>query len=157
MLTSEGPKVLEFNVRFGDPEAQAILPRLKGDILPLLVEVAEGRLGQHRPEWTRDPAVSVILASGGYPGSYETGKTIEGIDAANVELDEGTYVFHSGTKMDDGKLVTAGGRVLAVTALGQNLPAAIERAYQGVERIRFDGCEYRKDIGKKALDRFQGG
>ena len=157
MLTSEGPKVLEFNVRFGDPEAQAILPRLKGDILPLLLEVAEGRLGQHRPEWTREPAVTVVLASGGYPGRYETGKTIEGIDPGSVELDEGTYVFHAGTKMDDGKLVTAGGRVLAVTALGQNLQAAIERSYQGVDRIRFEGRHYRKDIGKKALARFQGG
>jgi len=157
MLTSEGPKVLEFNVRFGDPEAQAILPRLKGDILPLLVEVAQGKLGQHHPEWTREPTVSVVLASGGYPGKYEIGKTIEGIDPGSVELDEGTYVFHAGTKMDDDKLVTAGGRVLAVTALGQNLQAAIERSYQGVERIHFDGREYRKDIGKKALARFQGG
>ncbi len=157
MLTGEGPKVLEFNVRFGDPEAQAILPRLKDDILPLLLEVAEGRLGQHRPEWTREPAVSVVLASGGYPGTYETGKAIEGIDPGSVELDEGTYVFHAGTKMDDDKLVTSGGRVLAVTALGQNLQAAIERSYQGVDRIRFEGRHYRKDIGKKALARIQGG
>lgn len=157
MLTADGPKVLEFNVRFGDPEAQAILPRLKDDILPLLVEVAEGRLGPHRPEWTRDPSVSVVLASGGYPGKYETGKPIEGLDAGEVELDEGTFVFHAGTKTNDGALVTSGGRVLAVTALGQNLKAAIERAYRGVDRIRFDGCHYRKDIGHKALARIQGG
>jgi phosphoribosylamine--glycine ligase len=157
MLTADGPKVLEFNVRFGDPEAQAILPRLKNDILPLLVEVAEGRLGPHRPEWTRDPSVSVVLASGGYPGKYETGKPIEGLDAGTVELAEGTFVFHAGTKKTDGALVTSGGRVLAVTALGQNLKAAIERAYQGVDRIRFDGCHYRKDIGHKALARIQGG
>lgn len=157
MLTSDGPKVLEFNVRLGDPEAQAILPRFKGDLLPLLLEVAEGRLGKHRPEWTREPAVSVVLASGGYPGPYQTGKPIEGLESGTVELGEGAYVFHAGTKMEDGKLVTAGGRVLAVTALGQNLKAAIENCYQGVGHIRFDGCHYRKDIGQRALARLTGG
>ncbi len=157
MLTSEGPKVLEFNARFGDPEAQAILPRLKGDLLPLLLEVAEGRLGKHRPEWTREPAVSVVLASGGYPGSYETGKPIKGLEDGTIELGEAAYVFHAGTKNEDGNLVTAGGRVLAVTALGQNLKAAIDLSYQHVERIQFEGRQYRKDIGLKALARLTGG
>jgi len=156
MLTAEGPKVLEFNVRLGDPEAQAILPRLKDDLLPLLVEVAEGHLGQHRPEWMREPAVSVVLTSGGYPGKYETGVEIQGLEPGQVELNEGTYVFHAGTKMDGDKLVTAGGRVLAVTALGQNLKAAIEHAYHGVEKVQFEGRRFRKDIGRKALERLVG-
>jgi phosphoribosylamine--glycine ligase len=157
MLTQDGPKVLEYNVRFGDPEAQAILPRLKSDLLPLLMEVANGRLGQHRPEWTREPAVTVVMASGGYPGNYDSGKLIEGIDPNKVEQSEGTYVFHSGTARSEGKLVTAGGRVLAVTAVGQNLKAAIDRAYEGVGRIRFEGNHFRKDIGGKALARLAGG
>lgn len=157
MLTSEGPKVLEFNVRFGDPEAQAILPRFKGDLLPLLLEVAEGRLGKHRPEWTREPAVSVVLASGGYPGSYETGKPIEGLPQGTVEMSEGAYAFQAGTKAEGGDVVTAGGRVVAVTALGQNLKAAIELSYQCAERIQFEGRQYRKDIGHKALARLTGG
>jgi len=157
MLTADGPKVLEFNVRFGDPEVQAILPRLKDDLLPLLLEVAEGRLGQHRPEWTREPAVSVVLASGGYPGKYETGKAIHGLEEGKVELDEGICVFHAGTKEVDGKLVTGGGRVLTVTALGQNLKIAIARSYEGVARIQFEGQHFRKDIGQKALAHITGG
>ena len=157
MLTADGPKVLEFNVRFGDPEAQAILPRLKSDLLPLLMEVANGRLGQHRPEWTREPAVTVVMAAGGYPGAYESGKLIEGIDAKQVEQSEGTYVFHSATASAEDGLVTAGGRVLAVTAIGQNLKGAIDRAYEGVGRIRFEGNHFRKDIGGKALARLTGG
>jgi len=157
MLTADGPKVLEFNVRFGDPEVQAILPRLKDDLLPLLLEVAEGRLGQHRPEWTREPAVSVVLASGGYPGKYETGKAIHGLEEGKVELDEGICVFHAGTKEVDGKLVTGGGRVLTVTALGQNLKTAIARSYEGVARIQFEGQHFRKDIGQKALAHITGG
>ena len=157
MLTADGPKVLEFNVRFGDPEAQAILPRLKDDLLPLLLEVAEGALGQHHPAWTREPAVSVVLASGGYPGKYETGKTIHGLEDGKVELDDGICVFHAGTKEEDGELVTGGGRVLAVTALGQNLKTAIARSYEGVARIQFEGQHFRKDIGLKALARITGG
>lgn len=156
MITAEGPKVLEFNVRFGDPEAQSILPRLKSDLLPLLVEVADGRLGPHRPEWMREPAVAVVLASGGYPGSYETGKPITGLENGNVELDENMLVFHSGTKSEGGNLVTAGGRVLCVTALGQNLKAAIERSYEGVARITFEGEFHRTDIGHRALARLSG-
>jgi phosphoribosylamine--glycine ligase len=157
MLTAEGPKVLEFNVRFGDPEAQAILPRLKSDLLPLLMEVSQGHLGQHRLEWIREPAVSVVLASGGYPGKYEIGKPIQGLESGTVELDEGIYVFHSGTAVDHDKIVTSGGRVCAVTGVGQNLKGAIEHAYRGVERIRFEGCHFRKDIGQRALARLAGG
>jgi phosphoribosylamine--glycine ligase len=157
MITAEGPKVLEFNVRLGDPEAQAILPRLKSDLFPLLREVSEGRLGQHKLEWTREPAVSVVLASGGYPGTCESGKAIEGLEPGKVEIDEGVYAFHAATKMEEGKLVTSGGRVLAVTGLGQNLKAAIDNAYRGVDRITFEGRHYRKDIGSRALARLASG
>ncbi len=157
MVTKDGPKVLEYNVRFGDPETQAVLPRYTGDLLPLLKEVADGRLGQHKPEWSREPAITVILASGGYPGSYETGNKIEGVDLAKgVEIDDGICVFHSGTKKDGDSLVTSGGRVLAVTGMGQNLKAAIERTYQAVDGIKFEGMHYRKDIGQKALARMSG-
>ena len=157
MVTKDGPKVLEYNVRFGDPETQAVLPRYTGDLLPLLKEVADGHLGQHKPEWSRDPAITVILASGGYPGSYETGKKIEGVDPAKgVEIDEGVCLFHAGTKKDGDNLVTGGGRVLAVTGIGQNLKAAIERTYKAVDGIKFEGMHYRKDIGQKALARMSG-
>jgi phosphoribosylamine--glycine ligase len=156
MLTAEGPKVLEFNVRLGDPEAQAILPRLRSDLFPVLMEVSQGHLGQHRLEWAREPAVTVVLASSGYPGKYDTGTPIEGLDPGKVEMDEGIYVFHAGTKMENGKIVTAGGRVCAVTGIGQNLKAAIEHAYQGVERIHFEGRQFRTDIGQKALARLAG-
>jgi len=157
MVTKDGPKVLEYNVRFGDPETQAVLPRYTGDLLPLLKEVADGHLGQHKPEWSRDPAITVILASGGYPGSYESGKKIEGVDLAKgVEIDEGIRLFHAGTKKDGDTLVTGGGRVLAVTGIGQNLKAAIEKTYKGVDGIKFEGMHYRKDIGQKALARMSG-
>lgn len=156
ILTPTGPQVLEFNVRLGDPEAQAIIPRLKSDLLPLLAEVAAGRLGQHRLEWTREPAVTVVLASGGYPGSYETGLPIEGLGDGSVDRAEGTYVFQAGVKKDGDAFVTSGGRVLAVTAVGTNLKAAVERAYESAATIRFEGCHYRKDIGRKALARLAG-
>ncbi len=157
MITKDGPKVLEYNVRFGDPETQAVLPRFKGDLLALFKEVAEGKLEQHKPDWSREPAITVILASGGYPGSYETGKKIEGVDLAKgVEIAEGVCLFHAGTKKSEDSLVTAGGRVLAVTGIGQNLKAAIERTYQAVGTIRFEGMHYRKDIGQKALARMSG-
>lgn len=157
IITTEGPKVLEFNVRFGDPEAQAMLPRLKSDLFPLLMEVSQGHLGQHKLEWTREPAVSVVLASGGYPGKYETGKEITGLEEGKVEIAEGTYVFHSGTELEGGKLVTAGGRVLSVTGLGQNLKTAVERAYAGIERVQFEGRQFRTDIGQRAVARLTGG
>ncbi len=157
MVTSEGPMVLEYNVRFGDPEAQVILPRLKGDLLPLLIESADGNLGQHKLEWRREPAVTVVLASAGYPGQYETGKPIQGLDESKgVEIEEGIHVFHAGTKREDGKLVTGGGRVLGVTGIGQNLKLAIDQTYRAVAGIGFEGAHYRKDIGQKALDRIAG-
>ena len=157
MITKDGPKVLEYNVRFGDPETQAVLPRFKGDLLALFKEVAEGKLAQHKPDWSREPAITVILASGGYPGSYETGKKIEGVDLAKgVDIAEGVCLFHAGTKESEDSLVTAGGRVLAVTGIGQNIKAAIERTYQAVGNIRFEGMHYRKDIGQKALARMSG-
>jgi phosphoribosylamine--glycine ligase len=156
MLTADGPKVLEFNVRLGDPEAQAILPRLKSDLFPLLMEVSQGHLGQHRLEWVREPAVTVVLASSGYPGKYETGKPIEGLDSGQVEAGEGLYVFHSGTKVENGKIVTSGGRVCAVTGISHNLKGSIERAYEGVGGIQFEGRQFRNDIGQKALARLAG-
>lgn len=157
MITKDGPKVLEYNVRFGDPETQAVLPRFKGDLLQLFKEVAQGKLEQHKPEWSREPAITVILASGGYPGSYETGKKIEGVDLAKgVEVADGVCLFHAGTKKSGDSLVTAGGRVLAVTGIGQNLKGAIDRAYQAVGNIRFEGMHFRKDIGQKALARMSG-
>jgi phosphoribosylamine---glycine ligase len=157
MITAEGPKVLEFNVRLGDPEAQAMLPRLKSDLFPILMEVSQGHLGQHKLEWTPEPAVAVVVASGGYPGKYETGKEITGLEEGKVEIGEGTYVFHAGTAIEGGKLVTSGGRVLSVTGLGQNLKTAVERAYAGVDRARFEGRQFRNDIGQKALARLSGG
>jgi phosphoribosylamine--glycine ligase len=158
MITSEGPQVLEYNVRFGDPEAQVMLPRLKTDLLPLMVEVAAGKLGQHKLEWSREPAVTVVLASGGYPGHYETGKPIQGLDKEKgVEIDPGLYAFHAGTKQEGGNLVTGGGRVLAVTGMGKNLKVAIERTYKAVSGIHFEGVHYRKDIGQKALAHLSGG
>ena len=158
MITKEGPKVLEYNVRFGDPEAQVILPRLKADLLPLLKEAADGQLGQHKLEWSRDPAVTVVMASGGYPDHYETGKPIKGLDKdQGVEIAEATHVFHAGTNVVDDQLVTGGGRVLGVTGLGQNLKQAIERSYQAVSGIQFEGEHYRKDIGRRALARIEGG
>lgn len=156
MLTAEGPRVLEFNARFGDPEAQSLLPRLRSDLLPLLREVADGNLGQHKLEWHREPSVTVVLASGGYPDHYEVGKPIQGLDASGSLSLEGVHVFHSGTREVEGRLVSGGGRVLSVTAVGQNLKTAIERAYQAIERIRFEGMHYRKDIGQKALARLSG-
>jgi phosphoribosylamine--glycine ligase len=157
IITKDGPKVLEYNCRFGDPETQAVLPRFQGDFLPLFKEVAAGKLEQHKPEWSREPAVTVILASGGYPGSYQTGKKIEGVDLAKgVEVAEGVRLFHAGTKKSEDSLVTAGGRVLAVTGIGQNLKVAIDRAYQAVGGIHFEGMHYRKDIGHKALARMSG-
>jgi len=154
---ADAPKVLEYNVRLGDPEAQALLPRLKSDLFPLLREVSEGHLGQHRLEWTREPAVTVVMASSGYPGKYETGKPIEGLDEGKVEVEEGVFVFHAGTSVQDGKVVTSGGRVCAVTGLGQNLKSSIDNAYRGVDRIRFEGRHFRKDIGSRALARLAGG
>ncbi len=150
MLTTTGPKVLEFNTRFGDPETQPILMRLKSDLVEAMLATIEGTLDKITLKWDDRPAVCVVLASGGYPDKYETGKVITGIDEARVMPD--VMIFHAGTKTNEqGQLVTAGGRVLGVTALGKNIAEAKRRAYNAVEKIHFDGMYYRKDISDKAL------
>ena len=149
MLTADGPTVLEYNARFGDPETQAILPRLKSDLVDVMVATTEGRLGAVALEWSSDAAVSVVLASKGYPGAYDIGKPITGIDEA--ETVEGVTVYHAGTTIsDDGELVTNGGRVLNVTAVAPTLSEARKRAYEAVAKISFEGMEYRTDIARAA-------
>ena len=147
MLTAEGPKVIEFNCRFGDPECQALMVRWPGDLVPLLFAAARGESWPALAAWPPHASVCVALASGGYPGKYRTGVPIEGIEAA--EAKPGVQVFHAGTALRDGKLVTAGGRVLGVTALAGDLPAAIRAAYDAVKEIRFEGMHYRTDIGRR--------
>jgi len=149
MITGGGPRVLEFNVRFGDPETQPILARLKSDLLEVLLAVCDGTLDQITLEWDRRPAVCVVMASGGYPGDYEKGKKIIGIEEAQ-QLED-VIVFHAGTKDMDGDIVTSGGRVLGVTALGQTIRDAKERAYRAVDKIKFDGAYCRRDIADKAI------
>lgn len=151
MITDSGPKVIEYNVRFGDPETQAVLARLKSDIVPILLACAEGDLGGAEVEWSEDVAVCVVLASKGYPGKYEKGKPISGLDKAGDVSD--AIVFHAGTTAKDGKIVTNGGRVLGATALGADIPSAIERAYECADAIKFAGKYCRTDIGKKAVAR----
>ena len=151
MITGGGPRVLEFNVRFGDPETQPILARLKSDLLEVLLAVCDGTLDQITLEWDRRPAVCVVMASGGYPGDYEKGKKIIGIEEAQ-QLED-VIVFHAGTKDMDGDIVTNGGRVLGVTALGQTIRDAKERAYRAVDKIKFDGAYCRRDIADKAIKR----
>lgn len=150
MLTPEGPKVLEFNARFGDPETQVILPRLKNDLVDVMLACAEQRLDEVELSWRDEWAVAVVLTSAGYPGSYEKGKVITGVEDADA-LDEVT-VYHAGTAVTDtGELVTSGGRVLAVTALGDTFEAARDLAYAACEKIDFEGKTLRHDIGLKAL------
>ncbi|MDF1542856.1 MAG: phosphoribosylamine--glycine ligase [Anaerosomatales bacterium] len=150
ILTDDGPKVLEFNARSGDPETQVVLPRLKSDLAGAMLATAEGRLADIDLEWSDEWAVSVVLASGGYPGDYDTDMPISGIDRA--EQVPGVIVYHAGTRLaGDGHLLTAGGRVLNVTALGPDFASARERAYEGVAAISFDGMFYRSDIGARAL------
>ena len=150
MLTPEGPKVLEFNARFGDPETQVVLPRLEGDLVNIMLAVAEGRPEDIVLSWSDKWAVSVVLASEGYPGSYEKGKVILGLEEAQ-DLD-GVIVFHAGTALNpDGELITAGGRVLNVVALGDAFEEARNRAYEACELIKFEGVQYRSDIGRRAL------
>ena len=150
MFTPEGPKVLEFNARFGDPETQVVLARLESDLVDIMWAVAQGRPGDIELSWSSQCAVCVVLASEGYPGSYEKGKVILGIDEA--EALEGVAVFHAGTALNsDGELITAGGRVLNVVALGDTFEEARERAYEAVDLINFEGKQFRTDIGKRAL------
>ncbi len=150
MITQDGPMVLEFNARFGDPETEAILPRLRGDFAAYLLEVSRGKLPSKPLEVDPRPAVSVILASKGYPGSYEKGKVIEGLEEASRVKD--VFIFHAGTLKKAGKFVTNGGRVLAVTALGGTFEEAARQAYRAVSKIHFEGMYYRKDIAYRALN-----
>ncbi len=151
MITEQGPKVLEYNVRFGDPEAQPLLMRLDCDLVDLLDAVVDGRLGEAEIKWDPRAAVCVVMASGGYPGEYEKGKAILGLDeAAGLE---DVRVFHAGTAMKGDEIVTAGGRVLGVTALGRDIKGAIDRAYEAVDMISWEGAQFRRDIGAKALAR----
>src|SRR5207249_2703036 len=147
MMTAEGPTVLEFNCRFGDPECQALLVRAPGDLVPLLVAAAHGGSWPEVGGWPALASVCVALASGGYPGKYRTGVTIDGVEAAEARL--GVRVFHAGTALRDGRLVTEGGRVLGVTAVGDDLATAIARAYGAIGEIRFEGMHYRSDIGRR--------
>lgn len=152
MLTESGPKVLEFNARFGDPETQTVLPRLENDLVDLLEAVIDGRLAEQRLVWKSESAVTVILAAGGYPMTYAKGDLITGLNPETGQM-EGTevIVFHAGTRFVDGRWLTNGGRVLALTALGQDFAAAQRKAYEAAEQIRFSGRHFRRDIGKKAL------
>jgi len=151
IMTADGPKVLEFNVRLGDPETQPLMYRMSTDLAPVLAAAARSELGRHSFAWKRGASVCVVLASGGYPGSYRTGVSIHGIEDAEAT---GATIFHAGTRIGPGGLETTGGRVLGVTAAGQDLAGAIEKAYQAVHKIRFDGMHYRTDIGSKGLARY---
>ncbi len=151
MVTAGGPRVLEFNVRFGDPETQPILMRLKSDLLEVCLAVCDGTLEDVTLEWDPRPAVCVVMASGGYPGDYAKGKKITGLDEA--EEIEDVIVFHAGTKSENGDVVTNGGRVLGVTALGDGIADAKATAYKAVERIKFDGAYCRRDIADKAIQK----
>jgi phosphoribosylamine--glycine ligase len=149
MLTKQGPKVLEFNARFGDPETQVYLTRLESDLVELLNASVDGKLGSLSPEWADSASVCVVMASAGYPGKYSKGKVISGIGAADQQLN--TKVFHAGTALSGENVLTSGGRVLGVTSWGKTLTEAKERAYDAVERIQFEGAYYRRDIAAKAL------
>ncbi|MDF2530967.1 MAG: phosphoribosylamine--glycine ligase, partial [Clostridia bacterium] len=143
MLTKDGPKVLEFNVRFGDPETEVLLTRLQSDLLDIICSVVDGELNQADIKWSQEKAVCVVMASGGYPEQYEIGCEIMGIETAEAEA----KIFHAGTKLIDNKLVTAGGRVLVISALGSDYEAARAKAYSAAEKLSFQDMHYRKDIG----------
>lgn len=149
MLTSKGPKVIEYNCRFGDPETQVVLPRLKTDIMDIFEAINNETLSDLDIEWDDRACTCVIMASGGYPKSYPKGIEINGLTDGQLD---GVTVYHAGTKRDGDKLVTSGGRVLGVTALGASIEDALAKSYAGVEKIKFDGAHYRKDIGQKALN-----
>ncbi|HCC00505.1 MAG TPA: phosphoribosylamine--glycine ligase [Ruminococcaceae bacterium] len=145
MLTEKGPKVIEYNARFGDPETQVVLPRLQSDLLEIMEAVADNRLNEIEIRWDARPSACVVAASHGYPGNYQTGKRIFGIEQA--EASPGVTVYHAGTRIDDKQLVTAGGRVLGVTALGCTLAQALQKAYSALDEIQFEGKQFRHDIG----------
>lgn len=149
ILTKEGPKVLEFNARFGDPETQVVLPGLKTDLLAILNAVIEGTLHEINIEWKNNSAVCVVVASGGYPGKYQKDKVISGLE--RLKKMEDVIAFHAGTKFQDGKIVTSGGRILGITAWGDTISKAKGKAYEGVEKIYFEDMYYRKDIAAKAI------
>jgi phosphoribosylamine--glycine ligase len=151
MIQDEQPKVLEFNARFGDPETQPLLMRLKGDLVPILEATIDGQLSKFKVQWDDRAAVCVVMASAGYPGSHEKGKVISGLEEAAKVPD--AFVFHAGTAFQEGKVVTSGGRVLGVTAVGQGIREAIAKAYEVVRKISWEGAHFRKDIGQKALKR----
>ncbi|MBS4007741.1 MAG: phosphoribosylamine--glycine ligase [Clostridium sp.] len=153
MITKTGPKVLEYNVRFGDPECQAVLPRLKSDLPTIMLAVINGSLFEQQIEWHDNHTACVVMAAGGYPGQYKQGEIITGLAQAARLTD--VYVFHAGTAQKDDKTVTAGGRVLGVTGWGSSLQEALHKAYEAVEKISFPGAHYRRDIGRKALRREQ--
>lgn len=146
MLTADGPKALEFNVRFGDPETQSILPRLQTDIVDMFLAACDGRLHEVRTKWDERPCVCVVIASGGYPGKYQNGFAISGLDEIK---DPETFVFHAGTKIDGGTIVTHGGRVLGVCAIGKSFEVAASKAYNGVSKLKFDHMFFRRDIASK--------
>lgn len=150
MLTKDGPKILEFNARFGDPETQTYMRLLDSDIVEIFLACIEGKLKECDIKWKKESACTIVLASGGYPSNYEKGKIISGI--GDAELDQDIVIFHAGTASKDGEIVTNGGRVLGVSAIGENLQDALDKAYKAVAKISFEGMQYRKDIGKKALD-----
>ncbi|MBD3296715.1 MAG: phosphoribosylamine--glycine ligase [Candidatus Omnitrophica bacterium] len=150
MVTGDGPKVLEYNVRFGDPEAQVILPRMKTDTAELFMAAAQGRLEGETVEWDDREHVCVVMASEGYPGDYQKGREIAGIAEAEQE---GAVVFHAGTRNEDGRLLTSGGRVLGVVGAGDDIKEALEKTYRAVNRIEFKGKQFRHDIGHRAVER----
>lgn len=151
MVTKDGPKVLEYNARFGDPEAQPVLPLLKTDLIDIIDAILAGRLDQIEIEWENMASICVVLASGGYPGSYGKGKVIYGLD----QTPPGVVVFHAGTALKDDQVVTAGGRVLGVTSVAPDIASAIRLAYAATEKIHFEGMHYRRDIGRRALERLK--
>ena len=153
IITEDGPKLLEYNVRFGDPETQAILPRLKTDLADLLMRTAKGELAGKELEWDDRECVCVVIASGGYPGSYEKGKKIIGLQEA---VNAGAIIFHAGTVLKNKKLVTSGGRVLGVVGMGGGIGEAVSKTYHAVEKISFEDMHYRKDIGYRAVARTSG-
>ena len=151
MITEDGLKLLEFNVRFGDPETQAILPLLRTDLITPINACIDGKLGELKLDWSEGASVCIVLASQGYPGKYEKGKQISGLE--KFTHDEGICIFHAGTLKKDSAFVTNGGRVLGVTGVGNSIKEAIDKTYDACQKIHFDGVYYRKDIGFRALNR----
>jgi phosphoribosylamine--glycine ligase len=150
MIHNGEAKVLEFNARFGDPETQPVLARLDSDLIDIIESILDGKLASMKIRWKSESAVCVVMASGGYPGPYRKGNEISGLDRAAGHKD--VMVFHSGTALREGKVVTDGGRVLGVTGIGPSVAAAIDNAYTGVREITFEGAHYRRDIGARALE-----